>query len=163
LVGHITNITSVANLITSRITTMPATIPSSMTPEMHEILFNSISKPPTSQEDRVKYLVASLTRIVEKEADYFKYFFFNDIEDFKTLVNWVDRKTKGEPFTDADMHGLLVLNSGGMAYFGLLAFKAISLGIFNKDQFYEDTDTPKPARRQRKQPKDILKWDLIKQ
>jgi len=144
-------------------TTMPATIPSTMTPEMHEILFNSISKPPTSQEDRVKYLVASLTRIVEKEADYFKYFFFNDIEDFKTLANWVDRKTKGEPFTDDEMLGLKVLNSGGMAYFGLLSFKAISLGIFNKDQFYEDTDTPKPARLQRKQPKDILKWDLIKQ
>jgi len=141
-------------------TTMPVTIPSSMTPEMHEILFNSISKQPSSQEDRVKYLVASLTRIVEKEADYFKYFFFNDIEDFKTLVNWVDRKTKGEPFTDADMHGLLVLNSGGMAYFGLLAFKAISLGIFKKDQFYEDTDTPKPARLQRRQPKDILKREL---
>ena len=141
-------------------TTMPSTIPSSMTPEMHDILFKSISKPPTSQEDRVKYLVASLTRIVEKHADYFKYFFFNDIEDFKTLVNWVDRKTKGEPFTDADMQGLLVLNSGGMAYFALLAFKAISLGIFNKDQFYEDTDTPKPARRQRRHPRDILKCEL---
>jgi hypothetical protein len=138
-------------------TVMPSTLSSTMTPEMHEILYNSISKPPSSQEDRVKYMVASLTRIVEKETDYFKYFFFNDIEDFKTLANWVDRKTKGEPFTDADMHGLLVLNSGGMAYFGILAFKAISLGIFKKDQFYEDTDTPKPARRQRKQPKDILK------
>ena len=138
-------------------TVMPSTLSSTMTPEMHEILYNSISNPPSSQEDRVKYMVASLTRIVEKETDYFKYFFFNDIEDFKTLANWVDRKTKGEPFTDADMHGLLVLNSGGMAYFGILAFKAISLGIFKKDQFYEDTDTPKPARRQRKQPKDILK------
>ena len=141
-------------------TTMPSTIPSSMTPEMHDILFKSISKPPTSQEDRVKYLVASLTRIVEKHADYFKYFFFNDIEDFKTLVNWVDRKTKGEPFTDADMQGLLVLNSGGMAYFALLAFKAISLGIFNKDQFCEDLGVPKHARRQRRQPRDILKGEL---
>ena len=138
-------------------TVMPSTIPSSMTPEMHEILYNSISKQPSSHEDRVKYLVASLTRIVEKETDYFKYIFFNDIEDFKTLVNWVDRKTKGEPFTDSDMHGLLVLNSGGMAFFGILAFKAISLGIFKKDEFYEDTNTPKPARQQRKQPKDILK------
>jgi len=141
-------------------TTMPVTIPSSMTPEMHEILFNSISKQPSSQEDRVKYLVASLTRIVEKETDYFKYFFFNDIEDFKTLANWVDRKTQGEPFTDHEMLGLKILNSGGMAYFGLLAFKAISLGIFKKDQFYEDTDTPKPARLQRRQPKDILKREL---
>jgi hypothetical protein len=138
-------------------TRMPSTIPSSMTPEMHEILYNSSSKPPTSQEDRVKYLVASLTRIMEKETDYFKYFFFNDIEDFKTLATWVDRKTKGEPFTDDEMLGLKVLNSSGMAYLGLLTFKAISLGIFNKDQFYEDTDTPKPVRSQRRQPKDILK------
>jgi hypothetical protein len=128
-------------------TTMPSTIPSSMTPEMNEILYKSISKPPTSQEDRVKYLVASLTRTVVKHADYFKYFFFNDIEDFKTLANWVDRKTKGEPFTDDEMLGLKALNSGGMAYFGLLTFKAISLGIFNKEQFYEDTDTPKPVRK----------------
>ena len=141
-------------------TTMPSTIPSSLTPEMNEILFNSSSKPPTSQEDRVKYLVASLTRSMEKETDYFKYFFFNDIEDFKTLATWVDRKTKGEPFTDDEMLGLKVLNSSGMAYFGLLAFKAISLGIFNKDQFYEDTGTPKPVRRQRRQPKDILKCEL---
>jgi hypothetical protein len=128
-------------------TTMPSTIPSSMTPEMNEILYKSISKPPTSQEDRVKYLVASLTRTVVKHADYFKYFFFNDIEDFKALANWVDRKTKGEPFTDDEMLGLKALNSGGMAYFGLLTFKAISLGIFNKEQFYEDTDTPKPVRK----------------
>jgi hypothetical protein len=141
-------------------TTMPATIPSSMTHEMHEILFNSISKPPTSQEDRVKYLVASLTRIVEKEADYFKYFFFNDIEDFKALANWVDRKTQGEPFTDHEMLGLKALNSAQIKYFGLAIFKELALGIFNKDQFYEDTDTPKPARRQRRQPKDILKCEL---
>ena len=141
-------------------TTMPSTIPLSMTPEMHEILYKSISKPPTSQEDRVKYLVASLTRTVVKHADYFKYFFFNDIEDFKTLANWVDRKTKGEPFTDGEMLGLKALNSAQIKYFGLLTFKAISLGIFNKDQFYEDTDTPKPARRQRRQPKDILKREL---
>ena len=138
---------------------MPSIIPSSMTPEMHEILYNSVTKPPTSQEDRVKYLVASLTRTVVEDADYFKYFFFNDIEDFKTLATWVDRKTKGEPFTDSDMHGLQLLNSSGMAYFGLLAFKAISLDSFNKDHFYEDTDTPKPARRQRRQPKDILKCE----
>ena len=138
-------------------TTMPSTIPSSMTPEMHEILFNSSSKPPTSQEDRVKYLVASLTRIMEKEADYFKYFFFNDIEDFKTLATWVDRKTKGEPFTDDEMLGLKVLNSSGIAYLGLLTFKAISLGIFDKEQFYEDCAVPMSARRQRRQPKDILK------
>jgi len=144
-------------MTTTMPSTMPSTIPSSMTPEMHEILFNSSSKPPTSQEDRVKYLVASLTRIMEKETDYFKYFFFNDIEDFKTLANWVDRKTKGEPFTDDEMLGLKVLNSSGMAYLGLLTFKAIALDIFNKDQFYEDTGTPKPARRQRRQPKDILK------
>ena len=141
-------------------TTMPSTIPSSMTPEMHEILFNSISKPPTSQEDRVKYLVASLTRIVEKHAVYFKYFFFNDIEDFKTLVNWVDRKTKGELFTDGEMLGLKALNSGGMAYFGLAIFKELALGIFNKEQFYEDCGVPENARRQRKQPKDILKCEL---
>lgn len=141
-------------------TTMPSTVPSSMTPEMHEILFNSISKPPTSQEDRVKYLVASLTRIVEKHGDYFKYFFFNDIEDFKTLVNWVDRKTKGEPFTDGEMLGLKALNSGQIKYFGLAIFKELALGIFDKDQFYEDTDTPKPARLQRRQPKDILKREL---
>jgi hypothetical protein len=139
---------------------MTTTIPSSMTPEMHEILFNSSSKPPTSQEDRVKYLVASLTRIMEKETDYFKYFFFNDIEDFKTLAAWVDRKTKGEPFTDDEMLGLKVLNSSGIAYLGLLTFKAIALGIFNKDQFYEDTGTPKPARRQRRHPRDILKCEL---
>jgi hypothetical protein len=144
-------------------TTMPSTIPSSMTPEMNEILYKSISKPPTSHEDRVKYLVASLTRTVVKHADYFKYFFFNDIEDFKTLANWVDRKTKGEPFTDDEMLGLKVLNSGGMAYFGLAIFKELALGIFDKDQFYEDCGVPKNARRQRKQPKDILKWDLIKQ
>lgn len=137
-------------------TVMPSTIPSSMTPEMRDTLYHSISKPPTSHEDRVKYMVASLTRTVVEDSDYFKYF-FNDIEDFKTLATWVDRKTKGELFTDADMHGLLVLNSGGMAYFRLLAFKAISLGIFKKDQFYEETDTPRPARRQRRQPKDILK------
>jgi len=143
--------------------TMPSTIPSSMTPEMNEILYKSISKPPTSHEDRVKYLVASLTRTVVKHADYFKYFFFNDIEDFKTLANWVDRKTKGEPFTDGEMLGLKALNSGGMAYFGLAIFKELALGIFDKDQFYEDCGVPKNARRQRKQPKDILKWDLIKQ
>ena len=138
-------------------TTMTSTIPSSLTPEMNEILYKSISKPPTSHEDRVKYLVASLTRIVEKHADYFKYFFFNDIEDFKALVNWVDRKTKGEPFTDGEMLGLKALNSGGMAYFGLAIFKELALGIFNKEQFYEDCGVPKNARRQRKQPKDILK------
>jgi hypothetical protein len=130
-------------------TTMPATIPSSMTAEMHEILNNSVTNPPTSQEDRVKYLVASLTRTVVKHAYYFKYFFFNDIEDFKTLATWVDRKTKGEPFTDDEMLGLKVLNSSGMAYLGLLTFKAIALGIFNKDQFYEDTDTPKPVRKEK--------------
>jgi len=138
-------------------TTMPSTIPSSMTPEMHEILYNSSSKPPTSQEDRVKYLVASLTRIMEKETDYFKYFFFNDIEDFKTLATWVDRKTQGEPFTDDDMLGLKVLNSSGMAYFGLLTFKAIALGVFNKDQFYEDTDTPKPVSKWKRYVDDVPK------
>jgi len=136
---------------------MTTTIPSSMTPEMHEILYKSISKPPTSQEDRVKYLVASLTRIMEKETDYFKYFFFNDIENFKTLANWVDRKTKGEPFTDDEMLGLKVLNSGGMAYFGLLTFKAIALGVFNKDQFYEDTDTPKPVSKWKRYLYDVPK------
>jgi hypothetical protein len=141
-------------------TTMPSTIPSSMTPEMHEVLFNSISKPPTSQEDRVKYLVVSLTRTVEKEADYFKYFFFNDIEDFKTLVNWVDRKTKGEPFTDGEMLGLKALNSCHIKYFALAIFKELALGIFDQDQFYEDCGVPKPARRQRRQPKDILKCEL---
>jgi hypothetical protein len=104
--------------------------------------------------------VASLTRIVEKETDYFKYFFFNDIEDFKTLANWVDRKTKGEPFTDGEMLGLKALNSAQIKYFGLAIFKELALGIFNKDQFYEDTDTPKPARLQRRQPKDILKREL---
>ena len=160
MVGHITNTTSVANLITSRTTTMTSTIPSSMTHEMHEILYKSISKPPTSQEDRVKYLVASLTRIMEKETDYFKHFFFNNIEDFKTLANWVDRKTQGEPFTDGEMLGLKALNSGGMAYFGLAIFKELALGIFNKDKFYEDCGVPKPARRQRRQPKDILKCEL---
>jgi hypothetical protein len=144
-------------------TTMPSTIPSSMTPEMHEILFNSSSKPPTSQEDRVKYLVASLTRTVVKDADYFKYFFFNDIEDFKTLANWVDRKTKGEPFTDGEMLGLKALNSAQIKYFGLVIFKELALGVFDQDQFYEDCGVPENARRQRKQPKDILKWDLIKQ
>ncbi|NBX28524.1 MAG: hypothetical protein EBR55_09835 [Chitinophagia bacterium] len=117
-----------------------------MTPEMHEILYNSVTKPPTSQKDRVKYLVASLTRTVVEDPDYFKYLFFNDIEDFKTLANWVDRKTKGEPFTDDEMFGLKVLNSSGIVYFGLLAFKAISIGIFNKDQFYAVTDTPKPKK-----------------
>lgn len=104
--------------------------------------------------------MASLTRIVEKHGDYFKYFFFNDIEDFKTLVNWVDRKTKGEPFTDGEMLGLKALNSGQIKYFGLAIFKELALGIFDKDQFYEDTDTPKPARLQRRQPKDILKREL---
>jgi hypothetical protein len=139
-------------------TTMPATI-QSMTPEMHEILFNSSSKPPTSQEDRVKYLVASLTRTIVKDADYFKYFFFNDVEDFKTLAIWVDRKTKGEPFTDSEMLGLKALNAAPIKYFGLVIFKELTLGIFNKDQFYEVTDTPKPARRQRRHPRDILKYD----
>jgi len=138
-------------------TTMPTTIPSSMTPEMYEILANAARNPTTSQEDRVKYLVASLTRIMEKETDYFKYFFFNDIEDFKTLVTWVDRKTKGEPFTDGEMLGLKALNSSRIAYFGLAIFKQLTLSIFDQDQFYEDTDTPKPLRRQRRQPKDILK------
>ena len=68
----------------------------------------------------------------------------------------MDRKTKGEPFTDGEMLGLKALNSGGIAYFGLAIFKELALSIFNKDQFYEDTDTPKPLRRQRRQPKNIL-------
>jgi len=139
---------------------MTTTMPSSMTPEMHKILFNSVLKPPTSQEDRVKYLVASLTRSVIKNADYFKYFFFNDFEDLKTLVNWVDRKTKGEPFTDGEMLGLKALNGAQIKYFGFAIFKELALGIFDQDKFYEDCGVPKNARRQRRQPKDILKCEL---
>jgi hypothetical protein len=69
----------------------------------------------------------------------------------------VDRKTKGEPFTDGEMLGLKALNSGGIAYFGLAIFKQLTLSIFNKHQFYQDCGIPNNTRRQRRQPKDILK------
>jgi hypothetical protein len=132
---------------------------SAITPEMSELRMKYFLKDPIVHEERVKYVNATLTNIAVNHSKYFLYF-FNKQDDIIALTKWIDRKEKGEPYTDKDMLGVYALNSSHIKYFALVIFKELALGIFDKDQFYEDSDMPKPARRQRRQPKDILKCEV---
>jgi hypothetical protein len=128
---------------------MTTTMQPVMTPEMHEILSNSIFKQPTSHEERFKYANATLTRVIVNNADYFKYFFFNNPEHFIEFAKWFDRKAT-EPFTDIEMTALKALNTANNAlakYFSLAIFKEVAIGVFDKDEFYEDLGVPSNARK----------------
>ena len=142
-------------------TTMKSTSQLTLTPEMNQLRMKYYLKDPVVHEERVKYLQATMTNILVNHSDYFKYFFGNDKEHLISFFKWMDRKDNGgEPFTDKEMLGIYVLNSCQCKYLALAIFKELALGIFDKDQFYEDLGVPKPTRRQRRQPKDILKCEL---
>jgi hypothetical protein len=138
---------------------MTTIMPLTMTPEMNELRMNYFLKDPIVHEERVKYVNATLKNIAVNHSEYFLYF-FNKQDDIIALTKWIDRKEKGEPYTDKDMLGVYALNSCHIKYFALAIFKELALGIFDQDQFYEDCGVPKNARRQRRQPKDILKCEL---
>ena len=119
---------------------MTTTKQSAMTPEMHKILSNYISREPTSHEEMFKYANATLTNVIVNNSDYFKYFFFNNPEHFIEFAKWFDRKAT-EPFTEKEMTSLKALNTANNAlakYFSLAIFKEIAIGVFDKDEFYED-------------------------
>jgi hypothetical protein len=121
-------------------TTMQSTMTPAMTPAMHEILSNSIFKQPTTHEERFKYANATLTNVIVNNSDYFKYFFFNNPEHFIEFAKWFDRKVT-EPFTEKEMTSLKALNTANnelAKYFSLAIFKEIAIGVFDKDEFYED-------------------------
>ena len=128
---------------------MTTTMQSAMTPAMHEILSNSIFKQPTTHEERFKYANATLTKVIVNNSDYFKYFFFNNTEHFIEFAKWFDRKVN-EPFTEKEMTALKALNTANNAlakYFSLAIFKEIAIGVFDKDEFYEDLGVPVDARK----------------
>jgi hypothetical protein len=128
---------------------MTTTMQSAMTPEMHEILSNSIFKQPTSHEERFKYANATLTKVLVNRADYFRYFFFNNPEHFIKFAEWFDRKAT-EPFTEKEMTALKALNTANNKlanYFSLAIFKEIAIGVFDKDEFYEDLGVPSQSRK----------------
>ena len=128
---------------------MTPTMTSTMTPEMHEILSNSIVKQPTSHEERFKYANATLTNVIVNNSDYFKYFFFNNPEHFIEFAKWFDRKAT-EPFSEKEMTSLKALNTANnelAKYFSLAIFKEIAIGVFDKDEFYEDLGVPSQSRK----------------
>jgi len=128
---------------------MTTTKQSAMTPEMHKILSNYISREPTSHEEMFKYANATLTKVIVNEPDYFKYFFFNNTEHFIEFAKWFDRKVN-EPFTEKEMTSLKALNAANnelAKYFSLALFKEIAIGVFDKDEFYEDLGVPVDARK----------------
>ena len=128
---------------------MTTTMQSAMTPAMHEILSKSICKQPTSHEERFKYANATLTNVIVNSADYFKYFFFNNPEHFIEFAKWFDRKAT-EPFTEKEMTALKALNTSNnelAKYFSLAIFKEIAIGVFDKDEFYEDLGVPSQSRK----------------
>ena len=127
-----------------------------MTPEMNQLRMDYFLNDPIVHEERMKYVHATLANIAVNHSEYFLYF-FNKKDDIIAFTSWLDRKEKGQLFTDKEMLGVYVLNSCHIKYFALAIFKELALSIFDKEQFYEDCGVPKNARRQRRQPKDILK------
>jgi hypothetical protein len=135
---------------------MTTTMPLTMTPEMNQLRMDYFLNDPIVHEERMKYVHATLANIAVNHSEYFLYF-FNKKDDIIAFTSWLDRKEKGQLFTDKEMLGVYVLNSCHIKYFALAIFKELALSIFDKEQFYEDCGVPKNARRQRRQPKDILK------
>ena len=128
---------------------MTTTMTPAMTTEMHEILSNSIVKQPTTHEERFKYANATLTNVIVNNSDYFKYFFFNNPEHFIEFAKWFDRKAT-EPFTEKEMTSLKALNTANnelAKYFSLAIFKEIAIGVFDKDEFYQDLGVPSQSRK----------------
>jgi len=90
-----------------------------------------------------------LTKVLVNRADYFKYFFFNNPEHFIKFAEWFDRKVT-EPFTEKEMAALKALNAANNElanYFSLAIFKEIAIGVFDKDEFYEDLGVPSQSRK----------------
>jgi hypothetical protein len=121
---------------------MTTVMPVTMTQEMRNILFDATVRPPTTHEDRLKYAHATLTNIILNHGEHFTHA-FNKSDDFIAFVTWVDKKDKGEPYTEQEMLGLKALNSCQIKYISLAIFKNLALDIFDRDQFLEDCGVPK--------------------
>jgi len=134
---------------------MTTNMPLTMTSEMNQLRMDYFLNDPIVHEERVKYVNATLTNIAVNHSEIFLYF-FNKKDDVIAFTSWLDRKEKGELFTDKEMLGVYALNSSHIKYFALAIFKELALSIFDEEQFYEDCGVPKNARHQRRQPKDIL-------
>ena len=112
-----------------------------MSPDMNNLLYRSIGKPPIAHEERIIYFRALLTKIAINNIDEFSHY-FNKKDDLIALVEWTARKEKGEPFTDNEMFGLDILNSCQIKSFGIATFKSIALDRFDKEQFMMDLGLP---------------------
>jgi hypothetical protein len=121
---------------------MTTVMPLTMTQEMRNILFDATVRPPTTHEDRLKYAHATLTNIILNHGEHFRYF-FNKPDDLVAFATWVDKKEKGELYTEYEMLGLKALNSCQIKYISLAIFKNLALDIFDRDQFLADCGVPK--------------------
>jgi hypothetical protein len=122
-------------------TVMPATIQSTMTPEMQTIIRTGNLNEPKTHEARKKYVEATLTNFATKHSDVFLYH-FSDANNIRPFVEWLKKK-ETEDFTDAEMVGVKVLNTCEIKSLAMYIFKSASLGIFDQDEFYGFVDVPK--------------------
>lgn len=122
-------------------TVMPATIQSTMTPEMTNIISNGYLNEPNTHEGRKKYVEATLTNIAIKHSNVFLYH-FSDKNNATALVEWLEKK-ETEDFTDTEMVGVKVLNTCEMKCLAMYIFKSASLGIFDKNDFSAYSGVPK--------------------
>ena len=112
-----------------------------MTNEMRNTISRANRKPPISHEDILKYAQATLTNIVTNHMQEFNHF-FNKPEDMIAFLKWMDKKERGEFFTEREMTGLRVLNSCQIKYLSIAIFKEMALHIFDKEQFCQDLGLP---------------------
>ena len=117
-------------------------MPLTMTKEMHDIRHKGFMHEPKNHEDRLKYAHATLRNIIINHREYFNYYFLNKQTDLIEFFKWMDKKDKGEPYTENEMLGLRVLNGCQFQYISIAMFKELALGIFDKDQFCEDLGLP---------------------
>lgn len=123
-------------------TTMRTVTPLTMTKEMDVVRRKGFMHEPKNHEDRLKYAQATLTNIIINHRECFNYYFLNKPTDLIEFFKWMDKKDKGEPYTEKEMVGLRVLNSCQIQYLSIAIFKELALGIFDKDQFCEDLGVP---------------------
>ena len=112
---------------------MTSLMPLKMTPEMHVTLFDALIKPPSTNEDKMKYARATLSNFMLNDNEYFDRFFMKKPTDLKAFVKWFDKKDKGESFTEREMQGIKALNSLQKKNITIAIFKELVLGIIETD------------------------------
>ena len=137
------------NKLQQQVNKMTAVFQSNFSQEMKDVINNYYLKPAVTHAEKYKYANATLTKVIVKHPEEFKYFFMNDKDHFIKLIEWFNRK-ENEPFSEIEMSSLLMLNSCHIVYFSLAFLKEVSIGVFDEKQFYEDCGVPESARKGKK-------------